>query len=68
MPENADFKEKFRYNVDKYSWFITRPLISIWQHRHGNTYNEMLLTLPEREARMLYWSFQEGARCLVHWP
>lgn len=50
------------------SWYITRPLISVWQHWHGSTYNEMSLTLPEREARMLYWSFQEGASCLVHWP
>ena len=68
LGENAGIKEKFRYYYEKYSWFISRPLISIWQHRHGNTYNEMLLTLPEREARMLYWSFQEGGRCLVHWP
>ena len=68
LDENAGFKEKFRYNVDKYSWFITRPLISVWRHRQGTTYNEMLLTLPAREARMLYWSFQEGARCLVRWP
>jgi hypothetical protein len=28
----------------------------------------MRLTLPAREARMLYWSFQEGGRCLVRWP
>lgn len=68
LAENVSFKEKIRYYYDKYSWFITRPLISISQHRQGNTYNEMLLTLPEREARMLYWSFQEGGRCLVHWP
>ena len=68
LGENANTKEKFQYNLDKYSWFITRPLISVWQHRRGTTYNETLLTLPAREARMLYWSFQEGARCLVHWP
>ncbi len=68
LPESSGFSEKIRYYYDKYSWFISRPLISIWQHRQGNTYNEMLLTLPEREARMLYWSFQEGGRCLVHWP
>jgi len=68
LAENAGIKERFRYYVDKYSWFVTRPLISVWQHRHGNTYNEMLLTLPEREARMLYWSFQVGGRCLVRWP
>lgn len=68
LAETAGFKEKLRNIVNKSSWFITRPLISVWKHRHGNTYNEMLLTLPEREARMLYWSFQEGARCLVRWP
>ena len=68
LAETAGFKAKFRNIVNKFSWFITRPLISVWQHWHGNSYNEMLLTLPEREARMLYWSFQEGARCLVRWP
>ena len=68
LADDASFKEKLRFNLDKYSWFITRPLHSVAQHRQGNTYNEMLLTLPAREARMLYWSFQEGARCLVRWP
>jgi len=68
LAEDADFKEKLRHYLDKYSWFVTRPLISISHHRQGNAYNEMLLTLPAREARMLYWSFQEGGRCLVRWP
>ncbi len=68
LPENVDFKEKFRYLREKYGWYVDRSLKSIWHHRQGTTYNEMLLTLPEREARMLYWSFQVGGRCLVHWP
>lgn len=68
MPENAGFTEKLRYAYDKYSWFVTRPFISISHHRQGSSYNEMRLTLPDREARMLYWSFQEGGRCLVRWP
>jgi hypothetical protein len=68
LPETASFKEKFAATVDRYSWLLSRPLISVWHHRRGTTYNEMLLTLPAREARMLYWSFQEGARCLVRWP
>lgn len=68
LADGASFKEKIRYYYDKYSWFVTRPLISISRHRQGSSYNEMLLTLPEREARMLYWSFQEGGRCLVRWP
>lgn len=64
----GSFRERLRQQAVRLSWYITRPLISVWQHWHGNPYNEMLLTLPEREARMLYWSFQEGAHCLVHWP
>ena len=68
LAEDADFQGKLHYYWDSYSWYITRPLKSITQHRQGGTYNEMRLTLPAREARMLYWSFQEGGRCLVRWP
>jgi hypothetical protein len=68
LTEDADFQGKLRYYWDSYSWYITRPLKSIKQHRQGGTHNEMRLTLPAREARMLYWSFQEGGRCLVRWP
>jgi hypothetical protein len=67
LPEGGTMA-KLRQKLTRLSWFFTRPLISVWQHWRGNSYNEMLLTLPEREARMLYWSFQEGARCLVRWP
>jgi hypothetical protein len=68
LPEDAGFQGKLQYYWDSYSWYITRPLKSIAQHRQGSTYNEMRLILPDREARMLYWSFQEGGRCLVRWP
>ena len=68
LAAEADFREKIRYYIDKLSWNIGRPLSSIWHRRQESSYNETLLTLPEREARMLYWSFQVGGRCLVHWP
>ncbi len=29
-------RKNFDTTLDRYSWFITRPLISVWQHRHGN--------------------------------
>jgi hypothetical protein len=64
----ADTMTKLRWKAMSSSWFLTRPLLSVWHRLHGSSYNEMLLILPEREARMLYWSFQEGARCLVRWP
>ena len=68
LAEDAGFKEKIRYYWNNSAWYVTRPLKSIERHRQGGTYNEMRLTLPDREARMFYWSFQEGGRCLVRWP
>ncbi len=68
LAENADYQEKYRYYLDKYSWYVTRSLSSLREHRQGGSHNETLITLPEREARMLYWSFQVGERCLVRWP
>jgi hypothetical protein len=59
---------KLRWKLVRFSWYLTRPLISVWNHLQGRSYNEMLLILPERETRMLYWSFDEDARCLVRWP
>jgi len=66
--EEAGGLANWRQTITRLGWFVTRPLISVWHHWRGNTYNEMLLILPEREARMLYWSFQKGSRCLVRWP
>jgi hypothetical protein len=64
----ASTMTKLRWKAVRYSWFLTRPLMSVWHRLHGSSYTEMFLTLPEREARMLYWSFEEGSRCLVRWP
>ena len=67
-PAEADKSSTLHQKLERWKWFVTRALFSISHHRQGSEYNEMLLTLPEREARMLYWSFQEGGRCLVRWP
>jgi hypothetical protein len=64
----AGLLTRLRWQTVRFSWYLTRPLISVWHRLRGSAYNEMLMVLPERETRMLYWSFQEGARCLVRWP
>jgi hypothetical protein len=66
--EEPSMWARARQRAARLGWIVSRPLISVWHHLRGSTYNEMFLILPEREARMLYWSFQEGARCLVRWP
>jgi hypothetical protein len=61
-------RSRFSAAADKLYWYLSRPLISDWNYLKKKSYNEVLLVLPPREARMLYWSFTEGASCLIFWP
>ena len=54
-----------REKAESLWWYLSRPLISLWQYVKGKTYTEVVLTLPQREAQLLYWSFSEGAPCLL---
>lgn len=46
-------------------WYLSRPLISDWKFIHGSPYNELALSLTEQDARMVYWAFNEGGRCII---
>lgn len=50
------------------AWYLGRPLISNWNFLRGSPYNELALTLAAQHARQLYWSFSEGAPCLIRLP
>lgn len=58
----------FRDKAERLWWYLSRPLVSLWQYFKGKTYTEVVLTLPRREAQLLYWSFSEGAPCLLRRP
>lgn len=46
-------------------WYLSRPLISDWHFIKGKPYTEVRLVLSARDVRLLYWSFTEGASCLI---
>jgi len=46
-------------------WHISRPLISVWNYLHKQTYSEILLTMPPKDAQLLYWSLTDGSSCLL---
>lgn len=58
----------FADKAEQLWWYLSRPLLSLWHYLHGKTYTEVVLTLPPREAQLLYWSFVEGAPCLLRRP
>lgn len=64
----SSFSSKMKALAGSAYWYLSRPLISDWHYLHKQPYNELHLVLPVKEARMLYWSFTEGAPCLILWP
>ncbi len=42
------------------SIFMIRPLGSLWYGLHHKPFTEIVVYLDERDARALYWSFEEG--------
>lgn len=46
-------------------WYLSRPLLTLWSTLHKENYTEILLTMPPRDAQLLYWSLTEGASCLL---
>lgn len=49
-------------------WYLSRPLISDWKFMRGSPYNELALSMPGQDARMLYWALNEGSPCLIRLP
>lgn len=47
---------------------IIRMLQMLWHALFGRTYTEVVLTIPLQDSRQLYWSFDEGAPCLIRNP
>lgn len=51
--------------LGKVFWYLSRPMLTLWSTLHKESYTEILLTMPPRDAQLLYWSLTEGASCLL---
>jgi len=47
------------------SYLITRPFGILWNGLHGENFTEIVVYLKEKDARSLYWAFQEGFSCII---
>ncbi len=47
------------------SSFVTRPLGALWNGLRRENYSEVVVYLDGKDAKSLYWSFQEGFRCII---
>jgi hypothetical protein len=49
-------------------YLVTWPLNSLWRGLHGETFAEIIVYLSERDAKSLYWAFQDGFPCIIRAP
>jgi len=49
-------------------WYMSRPLFTLWYHIRGKPFTALYLTLQEEDSRSIYWSFTEGAECIIYNP
>jgi hypothetical protein len=47
---------------------FTRPLKALWKGLHGESFTEIVIYLQEKDAKALYWAFQEGFPCIIRGP
>lgn len=64
-PAPEGFFRRLGGALGKWFWHLSRPLISVWNYLHKQTYSEILLTMPPKDARLLYWAVTDGSSCLL---
>jgi hypothetical protein len=49
-------------------WYLTRPLLTVWNYMVGRPYTALYLRIAAQDARALYWVCRDGAELLVISP
>jgi hypothetical protein len=64
-PAPEEFFRRIWWTFNKGFWYLSRPLITVWNFLHKQHYSEILLTMPPKDAQLLYWSLADGSSCLL---
>jgi len=64
-PVPEEFLRRQAWTLGRWFWHLSRPLISDWNFIRKKTYTEILLTMPPKDAQLLYWSLADGSSCLL---
>jgi hypothetical protein len=63
-PAPEEFFPRLWWTLNEGFWYLSRPLVTVWNFLHKRPYSEILLTMPPKDAQLLYWSLTDGSSCL----
>ena len=57
------------YNPGRYiSWYLSRPILTVWNSIRGKPFAAIYLTVNEEDARSIYWSLTENSESIIYHP
>ena len=57
------------YNTGRYiSWYLSRPILTVWNSIRSKPFTAIYLTVNEEDARSIYWSLTENSESIIYHP
>ena len=57
------------YNTSRYvSWYLSRPILTVWNSIRSKPFTAIYLTVNEEDARYIYWSLTENSESIIYHP
>ncbi len=67
-PKAAGFFSRL-YSAGHYlNWYISRPLLTLWNSIKNKPFTAIYLTVNEQDARVIYWSLTENSESIIYYP
>ncbi|RJQ55024.1 MAG: hypothetical protein C4526_04305 [Nitrospiraceae bacterium] len=65
-PEKAGFVSGVYRAADYSGWYLSRPILTLWNSFRGRPFTSIYLTVNEEDARSIYWSLVEGSENIIY--
>jgi len=66
--QSSHFREQLASGVYALFWSLGRPIVSLAGLVRGNAFRWIDVTLPEEDAKTLYWTITDGAPAILYPP
>lgn len=67
-PEEEGFLTTLYTVSSSVGWYITRPILTIWNTFRGKPFVSIYLTFSDEDARSIYWSLVEKSENIIYRP
>jgi hypothetical protein len=67
-PKKAGFVSGVYSAASHFGWYISRPVLTLWNSFQDRPFTSIYLTVSEEDARSIYWSLVEKSENIIYQP